>query len=124
MKKKWISLAALLCFGVCLTSGCKKDESGFEKLNIDGYDVVLKIGEDGKVTFTIDIPEEIAKEGRTYYLVTVDKDGNIVVLQNESIVNGTLTFTGDPNATYQIVYEIPEEPLEEGFANPEEFEEE
>ena len=39
----------------------------------------------------IDIPEEIAKEGRTYYLVTIDKDGNIVVLQNEGIVDGTLT---------------------------------
>ena len=72
---------------------------------IGGENALNGAGEDGKVTFTIDIPEEIAKEGRNYYLVTVDKDGNIVVLQNESIVNGTLTFTGDPNATYQIVYE-------------------
>ena len=79
-------------------NGTSSGENG-----INGEGIV--IGEDGKVTFTIDIPEEIAKKGRTYYLVTVDKDGNIVVLQNESIVNGTLTFTGDPNATYQIVYE-------------------
>lgn len=49
MKKKLVSLAALLCFGVCFVSGCKNDEEGFQKLEIDGYDVVLKVGEDGKV---------------------------------------------------------------------------
>ena len=65
MKKRWISLAALLCFGVCLTSGCKKDENGFKKLNIDGYDVVLKIGEDGKVYTANDFFKDMlnSKEG-------------------------------------------------------------
>ena len=77
----------------------------FNVNNMGELDEGIIAGEDGRVRFTIDIPHEIAKEGRTYYLVTVDEDGNITVLQNESIVDGLLTFTGDPNATYQIIYE-------------------
>ena len=69
----------------------------------DGQNVV--VDENGKATFTFAIPDDIKQDGRTYYLVTVDADGNIIVLENESIVDGMLTFTGDPNATYQIIYE-------------------
>ena len=55
--------------------------------------------------FTIEIPNELIKDGRTYYLVAVDDKGNIVVLQSEDIKDGVLTFTGNPNFIYQIVYE-------------------
>ena len=45
MKKKWLSLATVLCFGVGLVSGCKNDGSKFETLNIDGHDIVLTVGD-------------------------------------------------------------------------------
>lgn len=59
----------------------------------------------GNVSFTLSVPEELKKPGRTYYLVAVDKDGNVIILQNESIEEGTLTFTGDVDLTYQLIYE-------------------
>ena len=55
--------------------------------------------------FTIKIPDELVKEERIYYLVAVDDNGNIVILQNEDVTDGVLTFTGNPNSVYQIVYE-------------------
>ena len=45
MKKKWLSLATLLCFGVGFISGCKNDGSSFDTLNIDGHDIVLTVGD-------------------------------------------------------------------------------
>ena len=60
---------------------------------------------DDNQQFTIKIPDELVKEGRTYYLVTVDDNGNIVILQSDGIKEGVLTFTGNPNSIYQIVYE-------------------
>lgn len=45
MKKKWLSLATVLCFGVGFIGGCKNDGSNFEKLNIDGKDIVLTVGD-------------------------------------------------------------------------------
>lgn len=63
------------------------------------------INPDGTVQFTFEVPEELQKEGRTFYLMSVDEDGNVIVLTNESIVDGMLTFTGDPDAVYQIIYE-------------------
>lgn len=68
---------------------------------------------DGKVKFILNIPEDIVADGRTFYLVTVDSEGNIVVLQNESLEDGVFSATGDPNATYQIVYEDGESTLAE-----------
>ena len=65
MKKKLVSLAALLCFGVCFVSGCKNDDDGFKKLQIDGKDVVFKIGEDGKIYTANDLLKDMlnAEEG-------------------------------------------------------------
>jgi len=47
MKKRWLSLLMLLCFGLCFIGGCKdKDNSVVSKLkDVNGNDVVLKIGE-------------------------------------------------------------------------------
>ena len=61
--------------------------------------------ENGSQQFTLKIPDEFVKDGRGYYLVTVDENGNIVILQNEGIKDGVLTFTGNPNAIYQLIYE-------------------
>lgn len=72
-----------------------------------------KNNNDGKVKFTLNIPEDIVADGRTFYLVTVDSEGNIVVLQNESLEDGVFSATGDPDATYQIVYEDGESTLAE-----------
>lgn len=55
--------------------------------------------------FTIKILDELVKEDRTYYLVKVDDNGNIVILQNEDIKDGVLTFTGKSNSIYQMLYE-------------------
>ena len=65
----------------------------------------LKLNSDGTVTFTLKVPDDLKADGRTYYLIGVDKDGKIHILQNESLEDGTITVTGDPDMTYQIVYE-------------------
>lgn len=45
MKKRWLSLLMLFCFSMCFISGCKDTENGpVSKLNVEGSDVVLKIG--------------------------------------------------------------------------------
>ena len=47
MKKRWLSLLMLFCFSLCFIGGCKDtEESVVDKLNINGSDVVLKVGED------------------------------------------------------------------------------
>jgi hypothetical protein len=58
-----------------------------------------------KVTFTVPVPKDLQAKNRTFYLVGVDKKGNIVVIKNESLDGKSLTFTGDPDMTYQLVYE-------------------
>lgn len=58
-----------------------------------------------KVRFTVKIPDDLLKDGRTFYLLTVDEDGNIIILENESLENGEITATGIAGATYQIIYE-------------------
>ena len=50
MKKKWLSLAMVLCFGISFAGGCSKESDSFTKLNLDGYDIVLKIGDKAKYT--------------------------------------------------------------------------
>ena len=37
--------------------------------------------------------------------MAVDNNGNVYVLKNESMENGTITATGDSDVTYQIIYE-------------------
>lgn len=48
MKKKWLSLATVLCFGIGLASGCSKDDGSFKKLHLDGHDIVLTLGNNVK----------------------------------------------------------------------------
>ncbi|MGN0339552.1 MAG: MBG domain-containing protein [Lachnospira sp.] len=69
------------------------------KIDNDGYE------EGETVRITVKIPDELLASGRTFYAVTVDGDGNIIVLTNESIEEGTLTITGKAGAYYAIVYE-------------------
>lgn len=67
-----------------------------EKKAADGAD---------KVQIIITIPDELMKDGRVFYLTYVDKDGNVIVLSNDSIEDGVICATGDPDAVYQIIYE-------------------
>jgi len=45
MKKRWLSLIVLFCLSIGLVSGCKKETGPVDALNINGSDVVLKVGE-------------------------------------------------------------------------------
>ena len=46
MKKRWLSLIMLLSLSLSFISGCKNEEqSNLNKLNLNGSDIVLKIGE-------------------------------------------------------------------------------
>ena len=63
------------------------------------------VNKDGTVTFTVDVPKDLQAKSRTFYLMAVDKNGNVHVLKNESLENGKITVTGDPDMTYQIIYE-------------------
>ena len=60
---------------------------------------------DGSGKLTFDIPSDLQKDGRTFYVIAVAKDGSVVIILNESIENGTFSFSGDPDLTYQIIYE-------------------
>lgn len=50
MKKKWFSLATVLCLGLGMVSGCKNNDGSFKKLNLDGHDIVLMLGDNTKYT--------------------------------------------------------------------------
>lgn len=64
------------------------------------------ITEDGaQVQIRLELPEYLNAEGRNFYLITVDEEGNIVVILAEVTEDGVLVFEGNPNATYQLVYE-------------------
>ena len=63
------------------------------------------VEEDGNIRFTVAIPSELLEDGRTFYLTTVDSNGNVMILTNDSIEDGMISVTGDPHATYQIIYE-------------------
>lgn len=45
MKKRWLSLIMLVCFGTCFVGGCGNSEVSNNKLNINGHDIVLKVGD-------------------------------------------------------------------------------
>ncbi len=46
MKKRWLPLVLLFCFCVCFIGGCKdENNSVVDKLNIDGKDIILKVGD-------------------------------------------------------------------------------
>lgn len=61
--------------------------------------------EEAERQMILELPEYLDVEGRVFYLVTVDAEGNIVVIQTEVTEDGMLIFAGNPNATYQLVYE-------------------
>lgn len=45
MKKRWLPLIMLVCFGTCFIGGCGNSKVSDNKLNINGHDIVLKIGD-------------------------------------------------------------------------------
>ena len=63
--------------------------------------------EGAPVTIRVEIPAETQKENRTFYLMSVDAVGEVIVLEGQVSEDGILTVTGnlDENATYQIIYE-------------------
>lgn len=104
MKKKLVSLAALLCFGVCFVSGCKKDEDGFEKLEIDGYDVVLKVGEDGTVYTANDLFKDM--------LNSEEGVGAAYEKLLKVIVENSVDTNSDMEASWELLLESFEEEVE------------
>ena len=91
-----------------------------EKTNIAQYidiSVVIKadnevIGEvnelNKEVTFTVAIPEDLMKEGRTFYVIRVH-DGKAEKLETVENEDGTLTFKTDKFSTYALAYEDAQE---------------
>ncbi len=65
--------------------------------NADGTNTVLKVN----------IPTDLQKDGRVFYLMSVDADGNVIVLPGELAEDGILTVIGsfDADTSYQIIYE-------------------
>ena len=61
--------------------------------------------ETGTATILVEIPEDLRAEGRTFYLMMTDADGNIIILPNESLEDGIISVTGSADAVYQIIYE-------------------
>mgnify|MGYP004661339623 CR=1 FL=1 len=59
----------------------------------------------GTATILVEIPEDLRAEGRTFYLMMTDADGNIIILPNESLEDGIISVTGSADAVYQIIYE-------------------
>ena len=93
-----------------------------EKTNIAQYidiSVVIKadnavIGEvnelNKEVTFTVAIPEDLMKEGRTFYVIRVH-DGKAEKLDTVENEDGTLTFKTDKFSTYALAYEDAQESI-------------
>lgn len=59
---------------------------------------------DKEVTFTVAIPEDLMKEGRTFYVIRVH-DGKAEKLETVENEDGTLTFKTDKFSTYALAYE-------------------
>ena len=91
-----------------------------EKTNIAQYidiSVVIKaenkvIGEvnelNKEVAFIVAIPEDLMKEGRTFYVIRVH-DGKVEKLDTVENEDGTLTFKTDKFSTYALAYEDAQE---------------
>ena len=62
----------------------------------DGYD-----SENSIITISIQGMEDYPSGD--YYLVTVDEEGRIILIPNESITDGTLAFTADPDKDYKLI---------------------
>lgn len=57
-----------------------------------------------EITFTVAIPEDLMKEGRTFYVIRVH-DGKAEKLDTVENEDGTLTFKTDKFSTYALAYE-------------------
>ncbi len=57
-----------------------------------------------EITFTVAIPEDLMKEGRTFYVIRVH-DGKAEKLETVENEDGTLTFKTDKFSTYALAYE-------------------
>ena len=57
-----------------------------------------------EITFTVAIPEDLMKEGRTFYVIRVH-DGKAEKLDTDENEDGTLTFKTDKFSTYALAYE-------------------
>ena len=58
--------------------------------------------------FTVAIPEDLMKEGRTFYVIRVH-DGKAEKLETVENEDGTLTFKTDKFSTYALAYEDAQE---------------
>ncbi|MBQ9013518.1 MAG: hypothetical protein IJ094_08220 [Bacilli bacterium] len=69
---------------------------------LDGKDKVKILQTNGKVKITLEIPEDLRKENRTFYIVRVHdgKATKIIPTRN----GNTLTFETDKFSTYALVY--------------------
>lgn len=65
---------------------------------------------DNEVTFTVAIPEDLMKEGRTFYVIRVH-DGKAEKLDTVENEDGTLTFKTDKFSTYALAYEDAQESI-------------
>lgn len=65
---------------------------------------------DKEVTFTVAIPEDLMKEGRTFYVIRVH-DGKAEKLETVENEDGTLTFKTDKFSTYALAYEDAQESI-------------
>lgn len=63
-----------------------------------------------KITFTVAIPEDLMKEGRTFYVIRVH-DGKVEKLDTVENEDGTLTFKTDKFSTYALAYEDAQESI-------------
>lgn len=63
-----------------------------------------------KITFTVAIPEDLMKEGRTFYVIRVH-DGKAEKLDTVENEDGTLTFKTDKFSTYALAYEDAQESI-------------
>ena len=58
------------------------------------------------------IPSDLQKDERTFYLMTTDDSGDIVILSNASTDDGTFEAAGTAGTDYMMIFEDGETPLE------------
>lgn len=85
------------------------DSTGKTTVKVDGASDGTAEYKDGKII--VKIPDDLMAENRTFYLMTVDSEGNVIVLTNEDLEDGYICVTGDPDAVYTILYEDGDIPL-------------
>ena len=63
------------------------------------------IDDESEIEIIVEIPEDLDEDERFFYIITVDDEGNIIIIIPEVTEDGKLIFTGTPGTTYQIIYE-------------------